>query len=398
MSNTYLERIAKVSFSYVKLNGKGSLREDGKICGEFAITGECENNHRFLKILYCGREWCPLCREQSHNRRISRWLPRIAVMKKGFGLFVFTIPEQLRTFYMEKENLSQLRSYIRKRLRQIYGPNLRGLARWHWFSEKNPRRYHPHLNVMLDSFQKLSKEELHQLKRDYKKALERFTGQKIGSETNPEGKVDVHYQFVSVSSIKEEFLKIQRREKKQSKILRKKHIKAIRKRLASGESLDEICQDIYRAIRFHRLRYITRPTFIQYEPVLAKKLYGFRNCSVWGKDWPELSYEEVEAMSKKREAHSKVSQDLILLESGHCPICGARLNWSKQLYPASLASYGKEIGNGYFELPIKIRGSPVLNLKALREELSWKKFFLSEQAQNIQSWLKNEQKRRDIWN
>jgi len=399
----YLDRIAKVSFSYVKLNRKGSLREDGKICGEFAITGKCENGHHYLKILYCGREWCPLCREQSHNRRISRWLPRIAVMKEGFGLFVFTIPEQLRVFYMEKENLSQLRSYIRKRLRQIYGPNLRGLARWHWFSEKNPYKYHPHLNVMLDSFQKLSKEELRQLKEDYKRALERFTGQKIASETNPEGKVDVHYQFVSASSIKEEFLKIQRREKKQSKILRKKHIKAIRKRLASGESLDEVCQDIYRAVRYHRLRYITRPTFLQYEAVLAKKLHGFRNCSVWGKNWPKLSYEEIERMAKEWENYERKGLSAILLGQGICPVCGGEIKWDsrgkvKYSNEFLLGYHCEDLGNGYYRIGEKqIRGSPKLNWKAFKENLKWKKLFLSEQAENIRKWLVNEQQRRDIW-
>jgi len=397
LRSPYLEGQAKSYINDEIADVERVLKGGGRgenYCGKYAKVGRCENGHQYIKLIYCNKEWCENCRQMAHGRRIARWLPKILTMP-SFGYFVFTIPMEMRGFYKDKKQLSRLRSYLRRRLKQIY-PDIKALVRWHWFSEKSPCLYHPHLNLLVSCFEKLPKEELERIKQDYKKALERFTGQKIASETNPEGKVDVHYQFVSASSIKEEFLKIQRREKKQSKILRKKHIKAIRKRLASGESLDEICQDIYRAIRFHRLKYITRATFTVYNKGLAEKLKNYRNGTIWGR-FPELPYEEVEKMAKQREAHSKVSQDLILLESGHCPKCGARLNWDKQLYPASLASYGKEIGNGYFELPIKIRGSPKMNWKAFREELSWKKLFLSEQAQNIQSWLKNEQKRRDIW-
>ena len=366
MSNTYLERQAKSYINDEIADVERVLKGGGRgknYCGKYAKVGRCENGHQYIKVIYCGKEWCRNCREQSHNRRIARWLPKAMVMK-SFGYFIFTIPLEMRQHYQDKKNLSQLRRYLRRRLKQIY-PDLKALVRWHWFGD-NPYVYHPHLNMMVSSFEKLPKKELERIKEDYRKALERFTGIKLNK------KVDVYYHYYSSEGFKREY------EQKGKKLT------------------DEQAQELYRKALWHKLRYITRATFVIYNQQLAQGLKNYRNSVVWGR-FPELSYEEIEKMAKQRDAHCKVSQDLILLESGHCPICGGKIRWLKGLYPGSLASYGKEIGAGYYHLPVKIRGSPVLNWKALREELGWKKLFLSEQSENIKNWLEKERGRKDIY-
>ena len=312
----------KSGIPYVQGQAKVALTSENSYCGEYAKVGICSNNseHRYIKVIYCGKEWCKNCREITHNRRIARWLPKALTME-SFGYFVFTIPLEMREFYRDKKNLSQLRTYLRKRLRQIY-PDIKALCRWHWFGD-DPYRYHPHLNVMVDSFEELSREQLERIKQDYGNALQRFTRIRLDK------KINVHYQYYSPGGLKAKYKSL----------------------------TDEQAEKLYQKVLWHKLKYITRATFTVYDRDLAEKLKNYRNSSVWGR-FPELSYEEVEKIAKEREAHSKVSQDVILLEAGYCPKCGGRIHWSKGLFPGSLSFYGKEIGNGYFELPTRIRGSP----------------------------------------
>jgi len=364
--SSYLERHAKTYINdeiadVERISKSGGWKES--YCGQYAKVGKCENDGRqYLKIIYCNKEWCENCREQAHNRRIARWLPKALTMP-SFGYFIFTIPPQMRQHYQEKKNLSQLRSYLRRRLKQIY-PDIKALCRWHWFGE-NPYVYHPHLNVMVSSFEKLPKEELERIKEDYKKALERFTGIKLDK------KVDVYYHYYSPEGFKKEY--------------GQKHKKLT----------DEQAQELYRRALWHKLRYITKATFVAYQKKFAEKLKGYRNSVVWGR-FPELSYEEIEELAKQREAHTKISQDLILLESGHCPICGGKIRWLKGLYPGSLSFYGKDLGNGYFELPIKIRGSPRLPSRKKLEEIRHYRWLLKNQYW-LEEWLEKELERKDIY-
>ncbi|MCD6361124.1 MAG: hypothetical protein J7M38_09685 [Armatimonadetes bacterium] len=359
----YLEEHAKTYIDFEKKDEKKVLESGESYCGKYAKVGECENGHQWIKVIYCGKEWCGNCREITHNRRIARWLPKALTMQ-SFGYFVFTLPLEVREFYQEKKNLSQLRSYLRRRLKQIY-PDLKALCRWHWFGD-NPYLYHPHLNVMVSSFGRLPKKELERIKQDYRNALERFTGIKLSK------KVDVYYHFYSVAGFRKEY------EQEGKKL--------------TGDK----AQELYCKILWHKLRYITRPTFIVYQRELAEKLKNYRNSTVWGK-FLEVSYEEVEKLAKQREAFSKVSQDVVMLGSGHCPICGGKIRWLKGLYPGSLACYGKELGNGYFWLQELPRASPGLNWERLKEELAWKKLFLTEQSENIKNWFEKEQRRKDIY-
>jgi len=293
-------------------------------CGQFGKVGECKNHHRYLKVLFCGREWCENCREIMHKRRIARWLPKAMTME-SFGYFVFTIPLEMREYYQDKKHLSELRTYLRRRMKKVYS-GIKALCRWHWFGD-NSYIYHPHLNVMVASFEKLPKKELESIKQDYQSALEGSTGILLDK------KVDVYYHYYSPRGFKKEYAK--------------KHNKLT----------DAKVEELYKKVLWHKLKYITRATFTVYNKELAEKLKGYRNSSVWGK-FRELTYEEIESMAKKKEAHCRKVKELVLLESGHCPVCGNKLHWFEELFPGSLFFYGQEIGSGYYSLP-KVRGSPI---------------------------------------
>ena len=266
--------------------------------------GECSGGHQYLKVIFCGKDWCPGCREITHKRRQGRLLPKVVTMERA-GYFVFTIPEELREFYQDPKNLSSLRTYLRRKLKRVY-PGLKAITRWHWFGDKDLTKYHPHLNVLVDSLQKLPKKTIEELRRDYKEALENHSEIRLNKEVN------IHYHYL----------------KTKGKI-------------------------------FHALRYITRPTFKVYQKDLAMKLKGYKNTSTWGR-FRSLSSEELERLAIQKESNGGMSKEGVLLTNNICPHCGERLRWRKEVYPGTLSSMGREVGEGYFELPFKLpRGSPL---------------------------------------
>jgi len=340
--------------------------QEKKYCGQWVKVGLCECGKRWVKILFCGKDWCPVCRKKTHNRRIARLLSKVQTME-AFGFFTFTMPLELRAVFQDKKKLSELRTYIRRKLKRLHS-DLKSVNRWHWFGDKSLTLFNPHFNSMVDELQHLKHNEIEQLKKDYKTALERISGIKIKkTKTNPEAKINLHYYYFSPEAIKKEFLRVKRKGG-ESKILKEKRIKEMSDRLRAGDPLDQVVEDTYQAIRYHRLSYLTRPTFLIYQKELAEKLKGYHNGSIWGK-FRELSYEEVEYMSKKKEAYSEVSKEVILLESGCCPVCGKKLHWHKKLYPAGICAFAEDLGNSYFMLDSWPRGSPVRlpNREAIRK-------------------------------
>ena len=340
------------------------MENSEKYCGQYAKIGVCERcGKQYLKIIFCGKDWCPNCRGMTHNRRMARWLPKAMAMQ-SFGYFVFTIPEEMRKYFEEKEHLSRLRTHLRRRLKKVY-PGIRALTRFHFFSEKNLTKYHPHLNIMIENFERLPKEELEGIKQDYKNFLEGETGIKIEkTKTNLEAKVDVYYHYYSQEGFKKKYLK--------------KHQKLT----------DQQAEKIYKKSLFDMVKYITRPTFLVYQKELAGKLKSFRNSSNWGR-FPEMSYEECEGMAKKRELFCDVSKELILIEGGSCPHCAGDVRWFKELSSGALSFYGEEIGNGYYHLPVKIRSSPKLKLPSqeqLREHRHYRLFLYEQAMDKVQNW------------
>lgn len=299
---SYVQRQANTYNSLKVGSGKGF--ENGKYCGQYAKIGECEDNHQYLKVIFCGKDWCENCRDLTHKRRQARLMPKVATMEKG-GYFIFTVPEEMRDFYQVKENLSELRTYLRRKLKRIF-PDLRAITRWHWFGEKDLLKYHPHLNILVDSLQRIDKETLDKIKSDYKRGLERFTGTRL------EKKVNVYYQFLTTK------------------------------------------ERIY-----HKLNYITRPTFLVYQKDLAMRLKGYRNSSTWGK-FRELTLDELERLAIQREGNSKTKKEVILLSNNICPCCGKKIKWRREIYPGSLSFMGEDLGEGYSKLRLKLpRGSPL---------------------------------------
>lgn len=370
----------------------------GSYCGKYAKIGECEHGHRYLKIITCNRDWCRACRKFAHDRRIGRLLPKVVQMQ-AFGFFTFTVPQEQRQVFTDKKKLSQLRKFIKRKLKRFYGDELRGVTRWHWFGDRDLTRYNPHFNAMVDGLKHISKSDLEKIKQDYKKATERISGIEVRkTKSNPEAKVDVHYYYFSPESIKQEFLKKRGRN---YKILNKKTRKEIKVKVEAGYSLDEVIDELYRKICFHRLRYLTRPTFLVYQEGLAQKLKGYRNSLTWGK-FPDLSYEQIEKMAKQKEAFTTKHRDLIALTGNICPKCGSPLNWFKGLFPGSMCSYGEEIDGGYFSLSVRVRGSPKkINWERIKQEIEWRKSFYSDQfrfsSESMDQWEKQEKERVDIY-
>jgi len=145
--NPYLESIAKgYNYSQKGLThwGKIPFQDDISRCGYWAITGQCENGHRFAKSLSCGREWCEDCREEFEARRFARWLPK-AQQIDNMGYLVITTPPSRRP--RSKEELRKVRRTIVRGLKRL--GFARGLSRWHWFGDKS-HNWYPHLNILLD--------------------------------------------------------------------------------------------------------------------------------------------------------------------------------------------------------------------------------------------------------
>jgi len=203
-------------------------------------------------------------------------------------------------------------------------PGARGIARWHWFGDKNFSKYNPHLNVMIDALEYV--EDLEGLKKDYKRFLERVTGISLGDK-----KIDVYYHFYSPETPDEK----------------------------TGLPLGE---EGYKAVRFHKLSYITRATFLLPPETnedlreLAEALRGFRNTTVFG-SWEEPSEEELEEMMLRYEEHvlreadekqDKRIYDRFLLHNNICPICRTRIHWLKGVSRAGPPVKGKGYGDGFY--------------------------------------------------
>lgn len=276
-------------------------------CGSLAIFTECETGqHHFAKKILCGKEWCPECGEdgsQSHNRRIARWLPKFQQISQ-LGYFVIEFPDRYRKvpgYAYSKNGLKLATNKIIETLAgkrcgrkgRVGGFFKRGLVRWHWFGDKKPGKWNPHANVPVDGAY-IEPDQFEEIKAALKKAL----------------KCDdliVHYSYVD----------------------------------QPGEI-------------YHKLKYITRATFRQYDwsPYMANQLFNFRNCRWWGswKDEPAWTLtKDIEA-----EAEAIALNAVGDLGSGICPDCGAPLKkWSRPVDSGRLVVWGAvEIGNtGYYRIP-----------------------------------------------
>jgi hypothetical protein len=285
-SESYLDYIANV----VQSNGIASK------CPGWVTVGQCTNGHQFVKEIYCGREWCPVCgadESPAHLRRFSRWVPK-AQQLVTMGYLVFTIPEGERYKYRNKASLNYLvkrvtggdKSQRIEGLLKSMGFS-RGMVRIHFFGD-TPGKYHPHINVIIEAGY-LSPVQLEMIRLSWAGIL--------GVDT-----AVVNYSYTA-----------------------------------------EIPKMV------HILKYVTRATFRDYtwDGYMAGELYNFRNMRTWGK-WDGAPVWTLDKGAGAIEAVAK-------LEAGLCPICGAAVAWGKARDVGWLEMWAHrgtahQIGAGYWSL------------------------------------------------
>lgn len=262
-------------------------------CTAGYIAGHCARGHKFVKAVFCGREWCPSCGQDgspAHLRRIARWMPKISQMPQ-VGYFVITIPEVARPWFTKPEQLTDFRTFIKRKLqRDGYG---RGLIRWHLFGDckscngKGCRfceytgagtKYHPHLNILVEGG-KIKKADFAQYFPAFRKSLSAYFKRVTGLDDLPGV---VNYQYTNEAGKK-----------------------------------------------MHLMKYITRSTHRIFNKEIAENLKGYRITSSWGK-W-----------SKVTEQPRGEYSDLISIENNICPCCAEAITWDVGYWKQDAA--GKQV-------------------------------------------------------
>jgi len=250
-------------------------------CSPGMISGYCQDGHKFLQSLHCGREYCPDCgRDGSpiHARRFNRWMPKVRNMAV-VGYLVVTVPQSLRADFHNKELLSAFRMLLKKKLVRM--GFRRGLMRWHYFGDCKScngdgcetcehtgagRKWNPHLNILIEQGY-VNDLENSTFRKELNEWLYQFFNRLNGGGM-VKGKENFNFSYVT------------------------------------GD-LNII----------HVVKYITRSTFRIYNAATAKELYRFRSTSSWGKFVESFTPDEA-------------------IDNGCCPLCKAKekhngLIWTK---------------------------------------------------------------------
>lgn len=312
----------EASPAFPKTNSKG--------CGGWSVLSECSSGeHHFAKRIVCGKEYCPECGQDdspAHKRRQSRLVPKLQQVKE-LGYFVIEFPEiyrhigqrgidpdpEIAAWCYSKRDLIDTTNRIVEvmagkrmgRRGRVGGYFNRGLIRWHFYGDKIEGKWNPHANVLVDGGF-LAPELLEKIKADLRAAL-----------NCPD--LIVNYSFT-----------------------------------------DQPAQIM------HKLRYVTRATFRNYDwnPYMATELFNFRNQRWWGswKDGPAWELKEAEAGGADIEGLAMVNN----LQNGICPDCGQPLKtlyhshktgqpvqWTKPVDSIYLMLWNAEeiAGSGYYRIP-----------------------------------------------
>ncbi|MBA7536722.1 hypothetical protein ES705_28986 [subsurface metagenome] len=280
-------------------------------CGKWASKGACENGHRHSRTIDCGRPWCVIddCRERSHMRRVSRWLPK--AFKMGWmGYWVVTFPLDMREEMKHglKKNLTEIRNTVEAVLRSL-GFDV-GLYAWHYYSEKQPGVWNPHFNIFTESGY---------LADDVLELVQDLIREALGL---PENGV-INYGYT----------------------------KSIKTKLKN-------------------LRYVCRPTFLDrsWDYGLADQLFNFKNLGSWGSkkcltgewgvnkkgkkfqrfkmEWPGEDKWILPRREKLLGYHMQVVNSI-------CPLCGEKIIWGGVVPTEDLIDQGfEQIWSGiYTERP-----------------------------------------------
>ncbi|MBA7538959.1 hypothetical protein ES705_31237 [subsurface metagenome] len=270
----------------------------GRMCGSVAIFGEDEDGERIVKRLFCGREWCEYCREQSHQRRMARVLDRLMQISP-MGYDDITFPLEVREQMRDPKVLAAIAKKVRRLYRRLGYRKV--YTRWHFFG-KYGEKYHPHLNVLYDA-RWLDKPELEHFKDQIRRAL-----------------------------------------------LPRARAKAIRKDLVINHQADNDPKQM-----MHWIKYVTKASFREryWDEPLAEALYGFHNGCFAG-HWDDPPAWRLTGTDKKYNPLLKIAQGL------H-PVSEKPITWSRKPLPWVLALMENpvDIGGGYYTLP-SIRPPPGL--------------------------------------
>jgi len=121
-----------------------------KACGTRAVRADCHHGcHSFAKVLYYGREWCPICGANDsaiHRQRYARLLPKAQTMER-MGYLVIEWKNEHRE---QLATVAQLRAVRRQIIRHLKHAGYdREITRWHFYGDKIPGKYNPHLNILI---------------------------------------------------------------------------------------------------------------------------------------------------------------------------------------------------------------------------------------------------------
>jgi hypothetical protein len=359
-------------------------------CGAYVVLSECEAGHHFGKRLLCGREWCEVCGQDKsavHKRRQARLLPKLQQCHE-VGYFVIEFPDSYRHigeagispdmaedegrgWCYSKRDLRQTTSDIITVLagrrsaggragKRVQGYFARGVSRWHYFGDKKPGKWNPHLNVLVDSGSLYARvrDELQPEIEAYQATLAAGTTTKktrhelIGIDMYLRGKSG-YLPAPLLERIKGE----------------------LRKALNCPDLIVNYSKRDTPGKMVHAVRYITRATFKDYtwNEYMAHELYDFRNARWWGKWQDEAAWQLGQAEAEGEDVAGL--QAVEKLQAGICPDCGRPLKvwhhshkgepvrWSEPVDSTYLLIWSAvEIaGTGYYRIPWRVRSGSVLS-------------------------------------
>lgn len=264
-------------------------REPDASCRQYFVPGRCEHGHEFIRMTCCGREWCPVCRDAMHGRRISRWLKNVRQLK-SMGYLVVTIPPEDRGRFRTKPELARAGKLATAVVRQVWA---RGLRRWHWFGDQG-QVYHPHLNYLVEGG-KVKRCQLRQLRRDLRSALSLSREPVINYQfTYEPGQMWHHLKYVTRATFLE-------------------------------RSWDE---------------------------ELGRELYGFRNAAWWGSWKGPVAWSMADLGGDLHDDDEGPQPGELAavgkLEEGTCPVCGTKIRWHRAVHVSDLPSDLVDLGAGYW--------------------------------------------------
>lgn len=352
-------------------------------CGAWTVVSECEGGHHFAKRLYCGREWCEVCGEDksaAHKRRMARLLPKLQQCHE-IGYFVIEFPDSYRHigeagispdmakgegvgWCYSKRDLRQTTSDVLSVLagrrsaggrgkKRVEGYFARGIARWHYFGDKKPGKWNPHLNILVD-FGSLYDRVRNELQAD----IEAYqAGLLAGKKTR---------------RIRRELQGIDMFLRGKSGYLPMPLLERIKAELREALNCPELIVNYSKrdspAEIVHSVRYVTRATFRDYtwDEYMVQQLYDFRNIRWWGSWKGEAVWQLGEAEAEGEDVAGL--QAVEKLQAGMCPDCGKPLKvwhhshtgkpvqWSKPVDSTYLLIWSAvEIaGTGYYRVPVQV--------------------------------------------